>query len=169
MWNIGLDDLLNSGGPVLWLILLISLLLWALIIERYFYLLTQHKQNVGKIVENWQQRSERNSWYAEKIRTAAISQVKLKLQKSQSMIRTIIVICPMLGILGTVTGMIAVFDVITFMGSSNARAMASGISMATIPTMAGMVVALSGLYFELDLRQRTTRETDRITDLLVTE
>ena len=54
---------------------------------------------------------------------------------------------PLLGLLGTVTGMIAVFDVMALTGTGNARLMASGISMATIPTMAGMVTALSGLYF----------------------
>jgi biopolymer transport protein ExbB len=46
-----------------------------------------------------------------------------------------------------VTGMISVFDVMAMTGTGNARLMASGISMATIPTMAGMVAALSGLYF----------------------
>jgi len=43
--------------------------------------------------------------------------------------------------------MIAVFDVMALTGTGYARLMASGISMATIPTMAGMVTALSGLYF----------------------
>jgi biopolymer transport protein ExbB len=43
--------------------------------------------------------------------------------------------------------MIEVFDVMTILGTGNPRAMASGVSKATIPTMAGMVVALSGLFF----------------------
>ncbi len=50
--------------------------------------------------------------------------------------------------MGTVTGMINVFDVMGMIGNSNARQMAAGISLATIPTMAGMVASLSGLYFE---------------------
>ena len=44
--------------------------------------------------------------------------------------------------MGTVTGMINVFDVMGLVGNSNTRLMASGISLATIPTMAGMVASL---------------------------
>ena len=51
-----------------------------------------------------------------------------------------------MGLLGTVTGMVAVFEVMAEVGTGNARLMASGISMATIPTMAGMVGALSGIF-----------------------
>ena len=49
--------------------------------------------------------------------------------------------------------MIKVFDVMAVLGTSDARAMAAGVSMATIPTMAGLVVALSGLFFSVRLRQ----------------
>lgn len=52
----------------------------------------------------------------------------------------------MLGLLGTVTGMISVFDVMADQGSSNPKLMASGISLATLPTMAGMVAALVGMF-----------------------
>jgi biopolymer transport protein ExbB len=54
---------------------------------------------------------------------------------------------------GTVTGMIEVFDIMAFLGSGSPKAMASGISKATIPTMAGMVGAITGV-FALSLLQR---------------
>jgi biopolymer transport protein ExbB len=57
----------------------------------------------------------------------------------------------MIGLLGTVTGMISVFEVMATVGTSNARLMAGGISMATMPTMAGMVAALSGVFFSARL------------------
>lgn len=57
----------------------------------------------------------------------------------------------MLGLLGTVTGMISVFDVMANQGSSNPKLMASGISLATLPTMAGMVAALTGMFFHARL------------------
>jgi biopolymer transport protein ExbB len=50
-----------------------------------------------------------------------------------------------LGLLGTVTGMIQVFDVVAVLGTGNARALASGITMATLPTMVGMTVSIIGL------------------------
>ena len=52
----------------------------------------------------------------------------------------------MLGLLGTVTGMIEVFDVMAFTGTGNPRAMASGVSKATLPTMTGLVISISGLF-----------------------
>lgn len=79
---------------------------------------------------------------------------------------TIAQVAPLLGLLGTVTGMIAVFDVMTYSGSGSARAMASGVSMATVPTMAGMVAALSGVYFGTWLEHRALVETEQLEDLL---
>ena len=82
------------------------------------------------------------------------------------LIKVLIAICPLLGLLGTVTGMIAVFDVMTYSGGGNARAMAGGVSMATIPTMAGMVAALSGVYFGTWLEHKAQVETEKLEDLL---
>ena len=62
------------------------------------------------------------------------------------LIKTLVAICPMVGLLGTVTGMITVFETMATHGTGNPRLMAAGISMATVPTMAGMVAALSGLF-----------------------
>ena len=74
------------------------------------------------------------------------------------MVKTLVALCPLLGLLGTVTGMIEVFDVMAIAGSGNARAMAAGVSKATIPTMAGMVAAISGLYFSVSDRFARWRE-----------
>ena len=60
-------------------------------------------------------------------------------------IQTLIALCPVLGLLGTVTGMIEVFDVVSFFGTGNARALASGITKATLPTMTGMAISIVGL------------------------
>ena len=62
--------------------------------------------------------------------------------------------------------MIHVFDVMAVAGTANARAMASGVSYATIPTMAGMVVALSALYFRMHLHNKVKHETRKLTDIL---
>jgi biopolymer transport protein ExbB len=85
------------------------------------------------------------------------------------MIKTLVAVCPLLGLLGTVTGMIEVFDVMAMVGSGNARAMASGVYMATIPTMAGMVAALSGVYFIARLERLARRKIVKVKDTLVLE
>ena len=85
-----------------------------------------------------------------------------------ALLKALVVLCPLLGLLGTVTGMIQVFDVVAMTGTGNARALASGISRATVPTMAGMVVAIPGLYFSFQLQQLARRKADQLADLLRT-
>ena len=70
--------------------------------------------------------------------------------------------CPMIGLLGTVYGMIEVFEVLSFLGTGNPRAMSSGVAKATIPTMASMVITLFGLYFRQDLTQRIKKATEQM-------
>jgi biopolymer transport protein ExbB len=88
------------------------------------------------------------------------------LKKNVGLIKVLISICPLLGLLGTVTGMIAVFDVMTYSGGGNARAMAGGVSKATVPTMAGMVAALSGVYFGTWLEHKAQTEAEKLEDQL---
>ena len=83
------------------------------------------------------------------------------------LIRTLMAVLPLLGLLGTVTGMIQVFDVMAFTGTGNARLMAGGVSAATIPTMSGLVAALSGLYLATHLEQRASHKIKQAEDLLV--
>jgi biopolymer transport protein ExbB len=80
-----------------------------------------------------------------------------------------VAICQLLGLMGTVTGMIDVFDVMAISGSGNARSMASGVSKATIPTMAGMVGALSGVFLVTVLNQKVSREVEDLEDNLTTD
>ncbi|EDM68774.1 TonB system transport protein [Moritella sp. PE36] len=141
------SDFMNSGGQVLWLIAFLLLLLWGLIIERGYYLLVVFPKFSQQISSQWQQRFDQESWFALQIRQAWIAQAELKLQQHMSFLNVLIKIFPLLGLLGTVSGMIQVFDVVAVHGTGNPRLLASGISMATIPTMAGLVCALSGLFF----------------------
>jgi biopolymer transport protein ExbB len=159
-------DFFSAGGLVLWTICLVSILLWALIIERYIYLRRVYPAELDRLVASWRARSDQTSWFARQIRLAMIAGLASRLGRSLALIRSLIAICPLLGLLGTVTGMITVFDVLAVLGSGNARAMASGISMATIPTMAGLVVALSGLFFSVRLRQQVQLERQKAADLL---
>ena len=162
----GLRDFLDAGGYVLWAIAGLCLVLWTLIIERYWYLRRVHPDRVRHMLDRWRQRSDRHSWHARKIREAWVSETGLLLSSRLNVIKTLIFICPMLGLLGTVTGMIHVFDVMAFMGTGNARAMARGISMATLPTMAGIAVGLSGYYFSARLAHHARTERQRLADLL---
>ncbi len=116
--------------------------------------------------EAWETRLDTTSWYAKRIRDGLVSEAALELKQNIGLIKALIAICPLLGLLGTVTGMITVFDVMTYSGGGNARAMAGGVSMATVPTMAGMVAALSGVYFGTWLEHKAQVETETLEDLL---
>ncbi len=159
-------DFLETGGAVLWLILAVAVLLWALIIERLMFYRRQFPALAKGVVTRWRQRTEFSSWQAKRQREALVSEINRTLKESISLIKTIIALCPLLGLLGTVTGMVQVFDVMAVMGTGNARAMAAGVSKATLPTMAGMVVALSGLYFSSHFEQVVRRETEFLNDEL---
>jgi len=156
----------DQGGPVIWAIMVVCFLLWTLIIERYCFIRFFYPASTKVFLLEWQLRKERKSWRAHKIREAYISQAKLQLSAFVSTIKTLIAICPLLGLLGTVTGMVSVFEVIAIQGNSDAQAMASGIFRATIPTMSGLVVALSGLYFSGHLSRLIQTKTDQLADQL---
>ncbi|MEO0879265.1 MAG: MotA/TolQ/ExbB proton channel family protein, partial [Pseudomonadota bacterium] len=88
---------------------------------------------------------------------------------NNGLIRVLVAVTPLLGLLGTVTGMTEVFDVMAVTGSSNARLMAGGISKATIPTMAGLVASLSGLIFINAFDSNVKKATNKIADDLLIE
>jgi biopolymer transport protein ExbB len=73
---------------------------------------------------------------------------------------------PLLGLLGTVSGMVAVFDVLAINGTGNPRGMAAGVWQATLPTMAGMVLAISGLFSLARLERDARRALERLADQL---
>ena len=163
------SDFLDAGGDVLWVIFIASILLWTLIIERFYFVVKVYPNIKAEVLKSWKKRAEHTSWSAHKIREAQLSIIKMSLRKNISQIKVIVALCPLLGLLGTVTGMISVFDVMALTGTGNARLMASGISMATIPTMAGMVAALSGLYFGSYFERKTNSLFDILSEELTFE
>ena len=159
-------DFIEQGGNVLLVIAAVMAVMWTLIYERFWYFQIQYKRERERVQAKWEGRAERASWNAQQIRRMLISQVQQKLQLRLGPIETIVKLCPMLGLLGTVTGMIEVFDVMAVSGSGNARGMAGGVSKATLPTMAGMVGALSGMLFSIQLRRFARDEAERFADSL---
>ena len=159
-------DFMELGGNVLWGIMFVLFLMWTFILERLWYIYRVYPARKRAAVEKWEQRADTTSWYAKRIREALVSEASLALKRNIGLIKVLIAICPLLGLLGTVTGMITVFDVMTYSGGGNARAMAGGVSMATVPTMAGMVAALSGVYFGTWLEHKAQTETEQLEDLL---
>ena len=155
-----------TGGNVLYFVAFALLLMWILMIERYWFLAANYPVMRDSIIEKWAAREDTTSWYAHRIRDTWISEATEKLEQNMLTIKTIVAMCPLIGLLGTVTGMISVFEVMAQQGTGNPRLMAAGISMATIPTMAGMVAALSGVFFSSRLDAKVKLAKAKLVDSL---
>ena len=160
----GLQEFLSTGGNVLLVIMIATFAMWTFILERFAYYFFAHKPMKARLKAEWDARTDKTSWKALAIRDEMVSQVKERTDSNVGIIKTLVALAPLLGLLGTVTGMIEVFDVMALSGSSNARLMAGGVFKATIPTMAGMMAALSGLYFSTVLPRWSARETQKFAD-----
>lgn len=160
-------DFFELGGPVLRVIVFISIILWILILERYWFFIRSYPGKRAQISGQWQRRKDTSSWYALRLREGLLSELSMALRQNLLTIQSLIAILPLLGLLGTVTGMIAIFDVISVFGTGNPRGMAAGISRALLPTTAGLATSLLGLFFSSDINSRANKLDDSSRDLLI--
>lgn len=164
---IAIRSFFEAGGNVLFAIFAVTMLMWTLIIERFWFFRFVLPKEVADIRNEWDSRKDKSSWFAQRIRRQLISVIAIDVRRYIRIIQVLMVLLPLLGLLGTVTGMIQVFNVMAIVGTSNARLMAGGVSAATIPTMAGLVAALSGFYLTVYLQRRADTEIQYIEDVLV--
>ncbi len=162
----GVVTLSNDGGPwVVW-IFASGVLLWALIVERYWYFAMVLPKLAARLQAEWLARTDRTSWCARQIRTAMISRLNGAMTTGFPVMQVLVPMAPLLGLIGTVTGMLEVFDSMALRGNADARSMASGVSAAMICTMTGLAVSITGLWPVHYFRTRAIRETELLADKL---
>ena len=175
-----LEDYLRTGGPVMVPLVLVSLAMWLLIIDRalFFRRLQRRDMNsrsarehvaAGRRPDMQRYRGATALLVAEFLRRRSgrrvldrwvldetVALLQRTLTDYLALIGVLAAVAPLLGLLGTVSGMITTFDVLAVFGTGNARAMAGGISEALITTQTGLLVAIPGLYMKgfLDRRAR---------------
>ncbi len=155
------------GGPVIYLIAVLAFLMWMLVIERLFYYYGGGlERDVTAAIDAWEARSERVSWHARKVREKLISEVSEEVNAYLPMIKTTVALAPLFGLLGTVTGMINVFEIMAITGGGDARQMATGVFSATVPTLSGMVVAIAGVFGDNLVNRKAQNETALLEDHL---
>ena len=157
-------DLVDGGGPfVLW-IFLCGVVMWTLVIERTWYFKRVLPGRSKEMLERWTARPERVSWCARQVRQALISRLNAEMTANFPLLRVLVPLSPLLGLIGTVSGMLEVFDSMALRGSADARTMASGVSHAMICTMSGLAVSITGLYPVYYFQSRAKRETEFLSD-----
>ncbi|MSO96858.1 MAG: MotA/TolQ/ExbB proton channel family protein [Rhodospirillaceae bacterium] len=147
---------LDQGGTVGWVIMVLLVIGTLMSLERIITLsmvaskvMTQTKSRtpsgsnpLGRVLLAYQENKGRETETLQLKLDEAILKELPSLERGLSTIKVIIAIAPMLGLLGTVTGMITTFEVITLFGSGDPKMMAGGISQALVTTVQGLVTAI---------------------------
>src|SRR5690606_40443413 len=96
------------GSLVLWIIRGFTIVLWTLMVERLWYLWRIFPQRAAGLERHWLRRSDRSSVASRYVRKAWLSVARQRLERFMPLIRVLIALCPLLGLLGTVSGMIQI-------------------------------------------------------------
>ena len=170
---------LSGGGVVMIPLLAVSFVMWLLIINRALFLRRLYLRNIPRreagrlirenrmpgpqfrgvnadLVRSFLSRRCGNAELDSHILDETVLAMVTSLDRHQSAISIMAGVAPLLGLLGTVIGMIVTFDVITQFGTGNVRALAGGISEALITTQTGLLVSIPGLHMSGFLSQRAT-------------
>ncbi len=172
----GFFQTIQQGGPAMWVLLIMSIVAVAIVIERLLFFGTQHsdtkgllrdigqrisaddlegakkvcKQNKGmlpRILEFGLARGEKNRADITDALSIALMENLNSLERNLGVIGTIAVIAPFVGLAGTVLGIIRAFQDIALKGNSTPAVVAAGVSEALITTFAGLVVAVISVVF----------------------
>ena len=157
-------DLVDEGGVWVEWIFACGVVMWGLVIERWWYFARILPKEADEMHAAWRNRSDHLSWSARQIRQAMISRLNAGMTVSLPLLRVLVPLSPLLGLIGTVSGMLEVFDSMALRGSADARTMASGVSHAMICTMTGLAVSITGLYPVYHFTSRARRETELLAD-----
>ncbi len=176
----------SQGGIVMYPLLGISFVMWILIIDRTFFFRRLYRKNITRkkaaefiikgiypdpdsytgitssLVRTFLLRRKKNKKIDPYIMDEVVIEIVSSLDKHLKLIEVLASIAPLLGLLGTVIGMIKTFDVISYFGTGNAKAMAAGISEALITTQTGLMIAIPGLYMSNFLNRRAEELKRRV-------
>ncbi|MBE8167374.1 MAG: MotA/TolQ/ExbB proton channel family protein [Shewanella sp.] len=151
-----LEDRIEAGGPIGYIIITLLVIGALISLERLISLFSTsakvnaQRKNVanpgnnplGRVLKAYQDNKNADVETIELKLDEAILKETPALEARISIIKVLAAIAPMMGLLGTVTGMIATFQSIQLFGTSDPKLMAGGISMALITTVQGLIAAL---------------------------
>ena len=165
---VSLLDFFDRGGPVIFILFVVAIIMITLLVERLIFFINDLKKLSDERVSEVKEFSLDNKWIRNKIKLKNISILNSQSSKNLLTIQGLIALCPLLGLLGTVTGMIEVFDIMAITGTGNARAMASGIARATLPTMTGLFISIVGLFLLTAIKSSIEKATLEVKHIIET-
>ena len=157
-------EMRTLGGPVVVWIFIACVLMWAIVLERIWYFRKVLPSESQRMLAEWSARANKMSWCSRQIRAAMISRLNANMTRNLQLLRVLVPMSPLLGLIGTVSGMLSVFDSMAALGSADARSMATGVSEAMVCTLSGLAVSISGLYPVYYFRRRSSVETEMLAD-----
>jgi biopolymer transport protein ExbB len=158
------EALIGAGGQLVAWIFVAGVAMWMLIFERMWYFRFKLPKLTQESLAYWNARPEHKSWAAHQIRQALVARLNAQMSANLPMMKTLVPLCPLLGLVGTVSGMLEVFDSMAILGSADARTMAAGVSKAMNCTMTGLAVSVSGMYPLFHFQAAIRRETELLAD-----
>ncbi len=189
-------ELMNTGGSVMWVLFVLNIFLWYGLGYRYLVLKRGTKGSVRRLIEKHEKRGSTQAMrgmldYAAVDALDAADEAKsmgLNMRKHIEgallpyysdtskygiLVKTIIVLAPLIGLLGTVIGMIETFDALQNSSMfSQGSSISGGISKALFTTELGLVVAVPGLIIGRILDKKAERfelEFEQMTDIICTK
>ncbi|MDY6854581.1 MAG: MotA/TolQ/ExbB proton channel family protein [Thermodesulfobacteriota bacterium] len=184
-WIYRLTEYFQAGGPVMIPLLILSIIMWFLIINRTIYMRRLFYKNMPRrkagefvkmnqvpdsgfqgvnalLVKEFLAKRSHDPETDAYILDETVMNLVSSMDRYLAVITALSGIAPLLGLLGTVTGMITTFDVITVFGTGNSKAMAGGISEALITTQTGLLISIPGFYMSGFLNKRSINLKHRI-------
>lgn len=180
------ENYFRDGGPLMYPLFGLSLIMWLLIVERAIFLNRLSRKNmplsvavlhlrdnkcpdqkqyggvISLLVCRFLELRSGDDELDQFILDESVHSINHRLNDHLATIGVMVAIAPLFGLLGTVTGMIATFDVLAIFGTGNSKAMAGGISEALITTQTGLLMAVPGLYMKNFLTRRVSNLQHRV-------
>lgn len=180
----------QQGGPIMVPMVMLSVVIWGLILERLVFFHRLEKADRGEnntpldlngrplppaaatglcapVIRELIRHGSGDAKLDQRILERYALRQKNRLQRSSVILATLATAAPLLGLFGTVSGMINTFEAITIFGTGNAKALAAGISEALVTTQSGLLVGIPGLFMARLIQQRARRLNNRLDETVM--
>ena len=152
---------------ILIVLMISALIMWLLIIERYLYFIFSNKHAQAQYLRRWQTTYSDVVGERRLLKSYYLSEYRSQSERGIGWIQLFTRVSLLLGLLGTVLGLISVFEMQLLAASKLNLQISGSIALAIIPTTVGLLVSLSGLLFANHLRSLADNAISRLDSLFV--